>query len=146
MPVEPPKAITNSIGMKLVLIPAGEFLMGSPDSDKDAQADEKPQHRVRITRPFYLGATEVTQGQYRAVTGQSPSHFKGSDDLPVEQVSWEDAIAFCDKLSELEKGTVGGCELPPADGGGVGVCLPGGEHDPVQLRRRRGTPGRVCLV
>ena len=103
-----PKTITNSIGMKLVLIPAGEFLMGSPASDKDARPDEKPQHRVRITRPFYLGATEVTQGQYRAVTGQSPSHFKGSDDLPVEQVSWNDAIAFCDKLSALEKGQLGG--------------------------------------
>ena len=62
-----PKEITNSIGMKLVLIPAGEFLMGSPDSDKDAKADEKPQHRVRITRPFYLGATEVTVGQFRRV-------------------------------------------------------------------------------
>ena len=51
--------------MKLVLIPAGEFLMGSPDSDKDAEDDEKPQHRVRITRPFYLGAHEVTRGQFR---------------------------------------------------------------------------------
>ena len=59
------QTITNSIGMKLVLIPAGEFLMGSPDSDKDAEDDEKPQHRVRITRPFYLGGHEVTQGQYR---------------------------------------------------------------------------------
>ena len=53
--------------MKLVLIPAGEFLMGSPDSDKDALAGEKPQHLVRITRPFYLGATEVTVGQFRRV-------------------------------------------------------------------------------
>jgi formylglycine-generating enzyme required for sulfatase activity len=97
---EPPKLITNSIGMKLVLVPAGDFLMGSPDSDKEAQDDEKPQHRVRITRPFYLGAHEVTQGQYRAVTGASPSIFYGSDDLPVERVSWEDAIAFCNKLSE----------------------------------------------
>ena len=95
----PPKQITNSIGMKLVLIPAGEFLMGSPDSDPDAQPDEKPQHPVRITRPFYLGVDEVTQGQYRAVTGANPSEFKGSDDLPVENVSWNDAIAFCDKLS-----------------------------------------------
>ena len=50
-----PKQIVNSIGMKLVLIPAGTFLMGSPDSDQDAKDDEKPQHRVRITRPFYLG-------------------------------------------------------------------------------------------
>ena len=87
--------------MKLVLIPAGEFLMGSPDSDKDAEDDEKPQHRVRITRPFYLGA-RGDQGQYRAVTGENPSHFKGSDDLPVEKVSWNDAIAFCNKLSERE--------------------------------------------
>jgi formylglycine-generating enzyme required for sulfatase activity len=50
-----------------------EFLTGSPDSDKDAEADEKPQHWVRITRSFYLGATAVTQGQYRAVTGAKPS-------------------------------------------------------------------------
>ncbi len=57
----PVKQFTNSIGMKLVLIPAGEFLMGSPDSDKDAVGNEKPQHRVRITRPFYLAATEVTR-------------------------------------------------------------------------------------
>ena len=48
------------------------------------------------------GSTEVTQGQYRAVTGANPSHFKGSDDLPVEKVSWNDAIAFCNKLSERE--------------------------------------------
>jgi len=57
---------------------------------------------VRITRPFYLGVTEVTQGQYKAVTGENPSQFEGSDDLPVERVSWNDAIAFCNKLSERE--------------------------------------------
>src|SRR5207302_1934517 len=62
---EPPKEIVNSIGMKLKLIPAGEFLMGSPDSDKDASNDEKPQHRVRITQPFYLGMHQVTRGQFR---------------------------------------------------------------------------------
>jgi formylglycine-generating enzyme required for sulfatase activity len=94
--------VTNSIGMKLVLIPAGEFLMGSPDSDQGARDDEKPQHRVRITQPFYLGAHQVTQGQYQAVMGENPSQFKGSDDLPVEFVSWEDAVAFCNKLSERE--------------------------------------------
>ena len=104
----PPELIENSIGMTLKLIPAGEFMMGSPDSDKDAHADEKPQHRVRITRPFYLGAYEVTQGQFRAVTGANPSGFKGSDDLPMEQVSWEDARAFCEKLSALEKPRLGG--------------------------------------
>jgi formylglycine-generating enzyme required for sulfatase activity len=108
VPAQPPKVITNTIGMKLVLIPAGEILMGAPDSDKDADDDEKPQHRVRITQPFYLGVTPVTQGQYRAVTGSNPSHFKGSDELPVESVSWEDAQAFCDKLNALEKRDLGG--------------------------------------
>jgi formylglycine-generating enzyme required for sulfatase activity len=104
VPVEPPKEITSSaIGATLVLIPAGEFLMGSPDSDEDAQDDEKPQHKVRIARPFYLGATEITQGQYRAVTGENPSSFKGSDDLPVENVSWDEAVAFCNKLSVRER-------------------------------------------
>ena len=62
---EPGKTITNSIGMRLTLIPAGEFLMGSRDDDKEAFAQEKPQHRVRITQPFYLGVTEVTRGQFR---------------------------------------------------------------------------------
>jgi formylglycine-generating enzyme required for sulfatase activity len=116
---------TRTAGIRLKLIPAGEFLMGSDKAhDPDARGNEQPRHRVRITRPFYLGLTEVTQGQYRAVTGQSPSHFKGSDDLPVESVSWNDAIAFCNKLSELEGlkpyyqfGTV-------AESGGEGYRLP----------------------
>jgi formylglycine-generating enzyme required for sulfatase activity len=94
--------ITNSIGMKLVLIPAGEFLMGAPESDMAAPADEKPQHLVRITRPFYLGVCQVTQGQYRAVADTNPASFEGSDDLPVESVSWNDAVAFCNRLSALE--------------------------------------------
>jgi formylglycine-generating enzyme required for sulfatase activity len=97
-----PSPIANKIGMKLVLIPAGEFRMGSGDDDAQAEADEKPRHRVRITRPFYLGATEVTQGQYQAVTGQNPSFFRGSSDAPVERVSWNEAVAFCNKLSERE--------------------------------------------
>ncbi len=104
---EPLKTITNSIGMKLVLIPAGEFLMGSPDSDPSTKDDEQPRHLVRISKPFYLGIYEVTQGQYRAISGQNPSAAKGkgSDDLPVERVSWVDAIEFCNKLSEREKRT-----------------------------------------
>jgi formylglycine-generating enzyme required for sulfatase activity len=133
-PVEPPSQITNSIGMKLILIPAGEFLMGSPDLDKDAQSDEKPQHRVRITHPFYLGATEVTVGQFRRVvdkagyrTGaetdgkggwgwneakgqfeQSPKYtwrspgFAQTDEHPVVNVSWNDAVAYCKILNEDE--------------------------------------------
>lgn len=101
-PSEPAKEITNTLGMQLRLIPAGEFMMGSPDLDKDADGDEKPSHRVRITKAFYLGATEVTQGQYKQIV-QNPSHFKWSDDLPVEMVSWNDAVWFCNKLSEREK-------------------------------------------
>jgi formylglycine-generating enzyme required for sulfatase activity len=97
-----PKEITNSIGMKLVLIPAGVFLMGSPDSDPDAFPHEEPQHRVRITRPFYMGVTEVTQGQYQAVTGANPSHFKESDNLPVASIGWLDAIKYCNALSRKE--------------------------------------------
>jgi formylglycine-generating enzyme required for sulfatase activity/serine/threonine protein kinase len=97
-----PETFTNSVGMKLVLIPDGDFEMGSPGTDRDAAPDEKPRHRVRITQPFFLGSTEVTQGQYRAVTGTNPSSDKASDQLPVENVTWDDAIAFCNKLSEKE--------------------------------------------
>jgi formylglycine-generating enzyme required for sulfatase activity len=96
------KEITNSIGMKLVLIPAGEFLMGSPDSDGTADDDEKPQHRVRITRPFYLGVTELTQEQYEQVMGSTPSGFQGDPKRPVEKVSWHDAVEFCRRLSQKE--------------------------------------------
>jgi formylglycine-generating enzyme required for sulfatase activity len=129
VPVEPPKSITSSIGMQLALIPAGEFLMGSSkDQDKDAGDDETPRHPVRITRPFYLGLTEVTQGQYRAVTGESPSQFRGSDDLPVEHVSWLDAVRFCNGLSELERlppfYRIKGDQVAVADPRGVGYRLP----------------------
>ncbi len=64
-PAAPPKSLTNTVGMKLLRIEPGSFLMGSPDSDDMAEADEKPQHRVEVTKPFYLGATEVTVGQFR---------------------------------------------------------------------------------
>jgi formylglycine-generating enzyme required for sulfatase activity len=97
-----PKTITLDFGtgvtMKLVLIPAGKFIMGSPDSEKDHNASEGPQHEVTISRPFYIGVTEVTQAQYEAVTGKNPSKFKGPDN-PVETVSWDDAMAFCKALS-----------------------------------------------
>jgi formylglycine-generating enzyme required for sulfatase activity len=96
-----PQEITNSIGMKLRLIPAGSFMMGAAPNDDQAQDEEKPQHRVEITKPFYIGVYEVTQAQYKAVMGESPSRFKGSDN-PVEYVSWFDAKAFCRKLSEKE--------------------------------------------
>ena len=89
--------VTNSIGMRLQLIAAGTFMMGSPPSEPDRYADET-QHRVRIGKPFYLGVYEVTQGQYEKLMGANPSRFKG-DNNPVEQVSWEDAALFCRELS-----------------------------------------------
>ncbi len=103
-PGKPAKEITVDLGdgvtMKLVLIPAGEFRMGLPDSEKDAVHDQKPQHRVRITGPFYLGVYEVTQEQYERVMGANPSDSKGAE-LPVGRVTRDDAQKFCRKLSEL---------------------------------------------
>ncbi len=88
----------NGVKMQFVRIEAGDFLMGSPANEAGRGSDET-QHRVTISKPFYMGVYEVTQGQYQAVTGRNPSRFKG-DDLPVEQVSWHDAVAFCKTLSE----------------------------------------------
>ncbi len=92
--------ITNSIGMNLAYIPAGTFEMGSPASE-DGRFDNETQHKVTISKKFLMGTTPVTQAQWTAVMGNNPSDFKG-DDLPVEQVSYDDAIAFCDKLSQKE--------------------------------------------
>ena len=95
------ETLTNSIGMKLVCIPPGEFTMGSPSDESLRKLNEGPQHRVRITNGFYIGSTEVTQAQYAAIMETNPSHFKGEDN-PVETVSWDNAVEFCRKLSELE--------------------------------------------
>ena len=91
------QAATNSIGMKLRLIPAGEFMMGSPGTESDRR-DNETQHRVTLTKPFYMGETEVTQEQYQKVMGTNPSQFKGPQN-PVEKVSWAEAVEFCRKLS-----------------------------------------------
>ena len=101
-PVQPMEPIetTNSIGMKLRLIPTGQFMMGSPDSDTNAERREKPQHLVKVTKPFYLGVFEVTQQQYEKVMDRNPSRFKGPRN-PVNQVNWHDAVEFCQKLSAL---------------------------------------------
>src|SRR5262245_51092066 len=109
----PPKELTNSIGMKFRLIPAGKFVMGSPEDEKDrVKGDAEFQHEVEITTPFYLGVYEVTQKQYETVVGKNPSWFSstggGEDEVkgldtsafPVERVSYKDAIAYCQKLSE----------------------------------------------
>ncbi len=94
-----PALITNSIGMHLVLIPAGEFSLGSPASETGREGDEHP-HRVRITQPYYLGIHEVTQKQYEAVMSAKPS--RANQPLhPVDTVRWTDAAEFCDKLTAL---------------------------------------------
>jgi formylglycine-generating enzyme required for sulfatase activity len=87
--------------MWLAPVDPGEFVMGSPDDEPGHDPDET-QHAVRITKPFWLGVYPVTQGQYAALTGSHPSYFQGGDDLPVESVSWDEAVAFCKKLSAKE--------------------------------------------
>ena len=91
-----PKGIT----LEMVGLPAGQFLMGSPDSDPDASDSEKPQHQVKVNS-FAIGKYLITQAQYEAVMGNNPSHFKNNPQNPVEQVSWDDAQAFCQKLSQI---------------------------------------------
>jgi sulfatase modifying factor 1 len=102
-------------GMEMIKVSPGEFLMGSPWSEKD-RSDDELQHRVRLTEPFWLGKYPVTQKQWKAVMGNNPSHFQG-DNLPVEMVSWEDAMEFCRRLTEMER-TAG--RLP----GALAYCLP----------------------
>ena len=137
---QPPKTITNSIGMKLVLIPKGQFMMGSPRYEEGGSDYETHQREVEISQEYYLGVYEVTQAQYMRVMGTNPSWFTedteavlrnglGADPRwfkkssgqrsvsavhPVERVSWEDAVEFCKKLSELpeEKKTVRTYRLP----------------------------------
>jgi formylglycine-generating enzyme required for sulfatase activity len=96
----------GGVKLEMVLIPAGEFMMGSPDSDKGAAKDEKPQHRVRITRPFYLGKYPVTQEQWTALMSTNPSHFSGPRN-PVEEVSWDDCQSFFTRLNQkVAEGTI----------------------------------------
>lgn len=116
----------NSIGMTLKLIPAGDFLMGTSEADVQGYSKtdssltaeyfqgEQPQHRVQITKSFYMAAHETTQAQYERVMGTNPSNFSasgnGSDEVsgqdtsrfPVESISWFDAVEFSIKMSEWE--------------------------------------------
>jgi formylglycine-generating enzyme required for sulfatase activity len=92
--------IVNSIGMKLVPIPAGEFLMGSPPGDPLGDQSEEFQHPVRVSRLFFMGMYAVTQREYVGLMGTNPSYFEG-ERLPVEHLAWADSVEFCQALSEL---------------------------------------------
>jgi formylglycine-generating enzyme required for sulfatase activity len=117
------EVIENSIGMKLIYIPPGQFIMGSPQSEHEqfkhdasgsGWAEQEVQHQVKIKKGFYLGVYTVTQEEYEIVMGMNPSYFrvdgKGKNQVagldtrrfPVEQVSWRDAQEFCKKLSIQE--------------------------------------------
>jgi sulfatase modifying factor 1 len=100
--------ITNTIGMKLKGIPAGTFTMGSPESEADREVNET-QHKVTISKAFYMQTTEVTQGQWQALMATEPwkgkSFVNEGDNYPAVYVSWDDAVAYCEKLSEKESVT-----------------------------------------
>ena len=108
------QAFTNDLGMKFVPVAKGSFQMGSPKDEKNRQDDEQ-QHKVEITKDFYLATTEVTQKQFETLMGKNPSHFskngagaasvQGIDtsNFPVESVSYQDATTFIDKLNARDR-------------------------------------------
>lgn len=92
--------VKNQIGMELVSVPPGSFMMGN----SNGEADEQPAHQVTIGQAFYMGKYEVTQAQWQSVMGNNPSHFKDCPNCPVEQVSWDDTQKFISKLNESNDG------------------------------------------
>ena len=94
--------LPGGVQLKMIKVEPGSFMMGSENGFNN----EKPVHRVTLTKPYYLGETEVTQAQWRAVMGNNPSLFQG-DNRPVERVSWDDAMAFCQKLNDLGRAPKG---------------------------------------
>ena len=107
-----------SIQMEMLFCDPGKFQMGSPD--------DKTLHKAEFTQGFYLGKHEITQAQWEIVMKSNPSSFQGAR-RPVESVSWNDAIAFCQKLTEIRGGRRSpkqGLGLPAPLGGTMGICLP----------------------
>ncbi|MEH2243041.1 SUMF1/EgtB/PvdO family nonheme iron enzyme [Nostoc sp.] len=88
----------NDITLEMVQIPGRTFMMGSPAGEAERDKDESPQHEVKVPG-FFMGKYEITQAQYQVIMGNNPSNFKG-EKRPVEQVSWDDAVEFCKKLSQ----------------------------------------------
>ena len=96
-----PEELGKGVGLEMVYIPGGTFMMGSPETAKERNENESPQHQVTVPA-FYAGKYPITQAQWQAVMGNNPSNFKG-EELPVECVSWYDAVEFCGKLSQQTK-------------------------------------------
>ncbi|MEH1924016.1 SUMF1/EgtB/PvdO family nonheme iron enzyme [Nostoc sp.] len=88
----------NGVTLEMVQIPGGTFMMGSPEAEAGRYEIESPQHQVKVPG-FFMGKYEITQAQYQAIMEKTPSYFKG-EKRPVEQVSWDDAVEFCKKLSQ----------------------------------------------
>ena len=175
-----PKQITNSIGMKLTLVPSGEFMMGSKESAEATAAffnknyggefvtpdpfkEEHPQHRVAITKPFYLGTYHVTRGQFRQFVNDSGYRPDSEKDVrpPFYGMNEETGMYQLQRVPHLEETRLradrrppcrvrklerrrgflqvalqeGGQDLSAADGGRVGICLPGRHEDAVLQRR-----------
>jgi len=97
----------QGVSLEMVLIPAGTFVMGSPESE-EKRNDDEVQHLVTLTKPYYMGKYEVTQEQWKAVMGKNPSQIKGNT-FPVTDVSWNDCQNFIKKLNSI---TEGGYRLP----------------------------------
>jgi formylglycine-generating enzyme required for sulfatase activity len=95
-------ALEGSVEIDLVPIPPGSFTMGSPVTERDRNTNETL-HGVILTKSISMGATEVTQAQFRAVMGWNPSAFAGCSDCPVENVNWYDAREFCLRLTDRHR-------------------------------------------
>ncbi|MBL9005226.1 MAG: formylglycine-generating enzyme family protein [Myxococcales bacterium] len=101
-PPSPPIEHRSALRPEMRRLPPGKFKMGSPETEGGRDAIDERQHEVEIQTPFAISVTEVTQGQYAAVMGENPSEFKGDDARPVENVSWLDAVKYCNRLSKQE--------------------------------------------